>query len=142
MGLSTLRASREPLAEINTTPLIDVLLVLLIMLVITIPVATHSLELNLPGERGALDPDPVRNLLVVERGGELTWNGSRVSEAQLAGLLSQVRGMKPEPQVQFRPDPDASYQSSARVLQLVKASRITNFGFLDTQRHRSFSREP
>jgi biopolymer transport protein ExbD len=142
MALALLSRDREPLGEINTTPLIDVMLVLLIMIIVTVPLSTHSLEVDLPSGVVVGEPHPVRNLLGIDRNGELVWNGRSVSETQLAGLLTRVRAMNPEPQVQFRPDADASYERSAQVLRMVKASRITNFGFVDNEKYRSFARMP
>ena len=135
-------SSVRPLSEMNTTPLIDVMLVLLIMLIMTIPLSTNSLDVDLPqGPPRFLDkPHPVRNLLVVERDGGLRWNDGLVTEAQLAGLLGEVRAMRPEPEVQFRPEPNASYERSARVLLLVKQSQVSRFGFLDNEKYRTFDR--
>jgi biopolymer transport protein ExbD len=98
------RAAGEPLSEINTTPLIDVLLVLLIVLIMAVPLATNSLEVELPSSIVERGPDPVRNLLVVEADGDLVWNGRAIDEPALAGQLAQVRAMTPEPEVQFRPE--------------------------------------
>ena len=133
---------RQPMGEMNMTPLIDVLLVLLVVFVMTIPVATHSLEVSLPGPEPThvVQLDPVKNLLEIERGGSAVWNGRRISDGELVGLLSKVRAMQPEPEVQFRPDPDASYERATRVLDIVKRSGITRFGFLDNERYRSFDR--
>lgn len=139
MAFATASSAREPLSEINTTPLIDVLLVLLIVLVMAVPLAANSLEVDLPGP-GANKVEAVRNLLVVETDGDLTWNGRPVSDSELAGLLAQVRAMRPEPEVQFRPEGNASYERSARVLLIVKQSRIGNFGFLGNEQYRTFGR--
>jgi biopolymer transport protein ExbD len=136
-------SSVRPLSEMNTTPLIDVMLVLLIMLIMTIPLTTNSLDVELPRppkDDALVEPDPVRNLLVVERDGGLRWNDRLVTEPQLAALLAEVRTMRPEPEVQFRPEPNASYERSARVVLIVKQSRVTRFGFLDNEKYRHFDR--
>src|SRR6478609_6572028 len=104
MALAFASSSREPLSEINTTPLIDVLLVLLIVMVMAVPLATNSLEVELPSPDVAAKPHPVKNLLVIETDGDLLWNGSAIDERHLAGQLAQVRAMSPEPEVQFRPE--------------------------------------
>ena len=141
MAIAVRFSNREPLGDINTTPLIDVMLVLLIMIIMTIPVARHSLQYDLPGEPCVTDcPDRVKNKIVITPGGALLWNGGAASEARLAGLLAQVRRMHPEPEVQFEPAASASYQRSAQVLQIVKASRVTRFGFVGSERYREFSR--
>lgn len=135
------RAS-EPLSELNTTPLIDVLLVLLVMFIITIPVATNTLEVALPGETKppVVQTNPDRNLLVVTQDGGLLWNGSGVSDGQLAQLLADTRAMNPEPQLEYRPDADASYDRAARVLTIIKASGVSNMGFSGNERYRSFGK--
>jgi biopolymer transport protein ExbD len=133
--------AREPLGEINTTPLIDVLLVLLIVFVMAIPMADNSLEVALPGPPIELpEAYPVRNVIGIEADGQVTWNGAPVDERELAGVLSEVRAISPEPEVQFRPDANASYERSARVLLIVKAAQISNFGFIDNEKYKTFGR--
>lgn len=141
MAVSIAATTREPLGEINATPLIDVLLVLLIVLIMAVPMATDSLEVALPSpDIEAPAPDPVRNLLTIENDGALTWNGRPIDDRTLAAQLARVRSMAPEPQVQLRPVANASYERSAQVLLIVKESRISNFGFLDNERYRSFGK--
>lgn len=141
MAVSIAATTREPLGEINATPLIDVLLVLLIVLIMAVPMATDSLEVALPSpDIEAPAPDPVRNLLTIENDGALTWNGRPIEDRTLAAQLARVRSMAPEPQVQLRPVANASYERSAQVLLIVKESRISNFGFLDNERYRSFGK--
>ncbi len=131
-------SSDQPMSEINTTPLVDVMLVLLIILIMTIPGATHSLEYDLP--HGGIGANPVKNSLVVTTGDRVLWNGTAVTDSELAGTLAQVRTMRPEPEVQFRPEANASYDRTANVLQIVKASRVTRFGFADNEKYREFGR--
>lgn len=129
-----------PLSEINTTPLIDVLLVLLVMLVITIPAGTHSLEFDLPsGDSGEVIDRTSNRLSLTERG-EIRWNGQAVTRGELAAVLGQVRSMNPEPEVQFEPDPQASYAVAADVLHLAKDAQLSRFGFVGNDRYRSFGR--
>lgn len=132
--------AREPLSEINTTPLIDVLLVLLIVMVMAVPLATNSLEVELPSSEVTTKPDRVKNLLAIEADGDLLWNGSPIDERGLAGQLAQVRAMSPEPEVQFRPEASTSYERSAAILLLVKRSRISNFGMIGNEQYRVFGR--
>jgi biopolymer transport protein ExbD len=139
---ATITADREPLGEINTTPLIDVLLVLLIMLVLTLPMGTNTLEVNLPQGGPQLPrPDPVWNRLVVTERNAILWNGVAVTREELDGLLGEVRTMSPEPQLRFEPDAQASYELSANVLNHVKQARLTNFGIAGSERYRSFKRD-
>jgi biopolymer transport protein ExbD len=142
MSLAVAPSPRGPLSEINATPLIDVLLVLLIVLIMAVPLATDSLEIELPqtGPVKTTEPDPVRNLLAIETDGTLVWNGRAIDERELAAQLARVRAMTPEPEVQFRPDPEASYERSAQVLLIVKRSRIGNFGFVENERYCTFGK--
>jgi biopolymer transport protein ExbD len=129
----------QPLGELNMTPLIDVLLVILVMLILSVPLASHSLQYDLPGEGRTFEPNDLRNRITIDVGDRLRWNGTPVAEAELMAVLRKVAAMEPEPQVEFAPDAAASYRASARVLQLVKASGVTNFGFVDNEKYRVFS---
>jgi biopolymer transport protein ExbD len=134
----------QPLGEINTTPLIDVMLVLLIMFVITIPAATHALPVDLPSCADADCPevpfDPVRNRLTLDSGDRLLWNGSAIDGGQLAAILAETRRMPVEPELQFAPDAQAGYAASAQTLLTIKSSGVTRFGFVGNERFRAFGR--
>jgi len=130
-----------PMAEINTTPLIDVMLVLLIMFIITIPVATHSLPIDLPRDcPGCPAPDAIKNKVAIDASDRVLWNGTPVAQHQLAALLQQTRDLRVEPELQFEPDANASYAVSAHTLNVIKASGVTRFGFVGNERYRSFAR--
>ena len=133
-------SSMQPFSEINTTPLIDVLLVLLIMLVITIPVATHSLDVDLPRGPTELKPDPVTNKLVLDRNDRLLWNGEAIDSAQLATLLNAMRSLPITPELQFEPAAQASYAATAEALRVIKLSGVPSFGFVGNERYREFGR--
>ena len=134
--------SNQPIGEINTTPLIDVMLVLLIMIIMTIPVSTHALEFDLPqpDRKVAAEIRRDKNSLALTTSGQLVWNGTPVTDRRLAALLVGVRAMRPEPEVQFEPAAYARYERSAHVLQIVRASRVSNFGFVGNERYAVFSR--
>lgn len=134
-------ASSEAIGEMNTTPLIDVLLVLLVMFIITIPVASHSVDITLPSSEAIVPQqvDPIKNKIVVDTDGRILWNGEPTSEAQLLQTLSDSTAMKPEPELQFEALADAPYVSAARTLRLVKASGVSNFGFVGNERYRQFA---
>ncbi|EJL21806.1 biopolymer transporter ExbD [Novosphingobium sp. AP12] len=141
--LGTAQAIEDtPIAAINTTPLIDVMLVLLIMFVITIPVATNSIDLELPSTEGTppVKVDLVKNKVVVTPDGRILWNGAQLDSAALSDALRATTRMSPEPELQFQPDAQAGYELSARVLQAIKAAEVTRFGIVGNEQFASFDK--
>jgi biopolymer transport protein ExbD len=146
MAMSGGKDDGSPMMEMNTTPLIDVMLVLLIMFIITIPVATHSVDIDLPVPNpNDQPPPPVKptvNKLTLTRDGQTMWNGTPLTAAQLVQNLKTTREMQPEPELQFQPDPEASYDLSSRVLYYIKASKVTKFGFVGNEAYSEFTKSP
>ena len=143
MGMAGGKLDGEPMLDMNMTPLIDVLLVLLIMFIITIPVATHSVDIDLPqGDAPPSDVqiDPVKNKLVLTSTDQILWNAEPVNSGQLVTLLSETTQMANEPELQFEPEALASYELSAKVLQIIKASGVTKFGFVGNEKYRTFGK--
>ena len=102
------RDDNEPMMEMNTTPLIDVMLVLLIMFIITLPVQTHAVKIDLPiPTNNPSNVDPEKNKITIDPSGTIAWNGSPVDLAQLANYLDQTKAMPVEPELQVQPDPYA-----------------------------------
>lgn len=133
----------EPMMEMNTTPLIDVMLVLLIMFIITIPVATHSVDIDLPSpsETDVQPPvDPIKNKVVLTPQNEILWNGNPISQGVLVANLQESTRMAVEPELQFEPEPNASYDLSAKVLNIIKATGVTKFGFVGNEKYRVFGK--
>ena len=144
MGMAGGKLDGEPMIDMNMTPLIDVLLVLLIMFIITIPVATHSVDIDLPsGETPPSDVilDPVKNKLVLTAANQILWNGETITQGQLRTLLAESTAMAVEPELQFEPEALASYDLSAKVLQTIKTSGVTKFGFVGNEKYRVFGKE-
>ena len=143
MAMSGGKDDGAPMMEMNMTPLIDVLLVLLIMFIITIPVATHSVDIDLP-QPNPTPPDvfvqPEQNKLVLSAQNEILWNGSAIDMGQLRTLLEQSKNIDPEPELQFEPEARASYDLAAKVLQIIKASGVTKFGFVGNEQYRTFGK--
>lgn len=141
MALSQATNGDAPVSSMNMTPLIDVLLVLLIMFVVTIPIASHSIEVDLPSSPiiTPQNPDPVINRIMITQEDVILWNGNPVSKMELAGLLTASTRMVPEPELQFEPEAQASYQTSAEVLREIKFSGVTNFGFVGNEKYRQFA---
>ena len=143
MAMSGGKDDGAPMMEMNMTPLIDVLLVLLIMFIITIPVATHSVDIDLPTPPDT-PPDvivePIKNKLMITQDDQLLWNGNPISDGELVQLLQESTRMNPEPELQFEPEQLASYERSVNVLEIIKASGVTKFGFVGNERYRSFGK--
>ena len=143
MAMSGGKDDGAPMMEMNMTPLIDVLLVLLIMFIITIPVATHSVDIDLPTppeNPPDIIVEPIKNKLMITQSDELLWNGNTISDGELVQLLQESTRMNPEPELQFEPEQLASYDRSVRVLEIIKASGVTKFGFVGNERYRSFGK--
>jgi biopolymer transport protein ExbD len=145
MAMAIVFPSRnEPLGELNTTPLIDVMLVILVVLILAVPAGTHSLDYDLPRVKPPLNVvlHEDRNRLSITANDAVLWNGTRVDGPALVTILARANALKPEPQLEFAPEAEASYELSAQVLQIVKASGATNFGFVGNERYRDFARAP
>ena len=145
MAMSGGKDDGSPMMEMNTTPLIDVMLVLLIMFIITIPVATHAVNIDLPVPDNSPPPpdqiDPIQNKIVLTQADEILWNGAAINQNELVRNLNLTKDMKPEPELQFEPEPQASYDLSVKVLQVIKGSGVTKFGFVGNEKYRQFGKE-
>ncbi|KWV91267.1 biopolymer transporter ExbD [Erythrobacter sp. YT30] len=140
MAVTQQSNEQDPMSAMNMTPLIDVLLVLLIMFIITIPIATHSVEMNIGGDDVVIPaPDPIKNKIVITNRDALRWNGKEVNMKELAALLDATTQMTPEPELQYEPEAQASYDRSVKVLNLVKQSGVTKFGFVGNEKYREFN---
>src|SRR3989337_1002206 len=124
-------SSGEPIMDINTTPLIDVLLVLLIMFIITIPIQTHAVKLDLPQNSNEPAPpvDPIKNKVVITAAGATLWNGAQVNSAQLRQYLEVSQQMQPLPELHLQPEPNARYEIVDQVLALTKEAKVEKMGF-------------
>jgi biopolymer transport protein ExbD len=143
MALSGGQLDDEPMMDMNMTPLIDILLVLLIMFIITIPVATHSVDIDLPSGNPPpqdIEIQPIKNKLVLTQTNQILWNGTPIDTGQLVTLLRETTRMPVEPELQFEPEALASYDLAAKVLQIIKASGVTKFGFVGNEKYRVFGK--
>ena len=145
MAMSGGKDDGQPMMEMNTTPLIDVMLVLLIMLMITIPPVSHAVNIDLPVQDPNQPPpevpiDPVVNKIVIMPNNEIQWNGTPSSLDQFEQYLVQTKSMSPEPELQFQPAPTAMYDIVDQTLAVVKRSGITKFGFVGNEQYRVFGK--
>jgi len=110
----------EVMMDINTTPLIDVMLVLLVMLIITIPIQLHAVNLEMPVGTPPTNVEPEKLLINIDEKSTVYWQGLPVSAQELEQKMELVSTMNPQPVVQLRPDKDCSYAVFANVLSSTK----------------------
>ncbi len=124
----------QPMAQLNITPLIDVLLVLLVMLMLSIPIATHKVEVALPPPNPGIGEPPKINLLRIDNAGLTLWNGKAVSEATLRNLLVAMAKDPDQPQLHMQTDANARYEIFDHTIATVKRSGIQAIGFVGNRR--------
>ena len=119
-------------STINTTPLVDVMLVLLIIFLITIPVVTQSITLELPKEKNVVTVTKPENiLLAVSKDGDVYWNTHQIKDIdELVATLTEKAKIKPQPEVHIRADKDAKFEAVGRVLYAIQRGGIVKVGFL------------
>jgi biopolymer transport protein ExbD len=122
------------MCDINVTPLIDVMLVLLATLIITLPAMTHAVKLNmLPEQATAQTQLPEVINLDIDFDGAVVWNGAAMHDpAQLDNYLQSAARKDPQPELHLRPDPHVKYDFVARVLAAAQRNQMANIGFADT----------
>jgi biopolymer transport protein ExbD len=137
MAMTVASGGGEPdvMLDINTTPLIDVMLVLLIMLIITIPIQTHAVKLDLPVTNS---PPPATQPVVVDIDvdfdGTVSWNGQVVSDrGALEGLLQRVAQQPDQPEVHLRPNKLVTYKSVAAILASAQRLGVTKVGLVGNE---------
>ncbi|MEP6942417.1 MAG: biopolymer transporter ExbD [Betaproteobacteria bacterium] len=122
----------EVVSTINTTPLVDVMLVLLIIFLITIPVVTTSIPVTLPKERNEVrETKPENIVLSVDAGGRIYWNELRIPTTNaLIERLKKIAVLTPQPEVQIRGDGGANYDSIGRIIYACQRAGIAKVGFI------------
>jgi len=129
-------ADDRPISEMNTTPLIDVMLVLLIMFILTVPLATHAVKMNLPTDGVPLG-DPRTHRLALDSAGRLSWDGAALPERSLPARLAAFRASGPEDILEIQSEAETRYETFDRVLATVKRSGIARLGFVGNERYAS-----
>lgn len=127
----------QPMMDMNTTPLIDVMLVMLIMFIITIPIQTHAVKIDLPVPDNSpkTNIDPEKNKIVILPEGTILWNGEAVDLTTLAAYLEATKSIQPEPELQIQPDPNARYIVVDRVIAVIKSSEVGKIGFVGNEQY-------
>jgi biopolymer transport protein ExbD len=129
-----------PMSDMNTTPLIDVMLVLLIMFIITIPIQTHALRIDLPQTPDAPPPpvDLTKNKVTIDAAGTISWNGAPIDVLTLRQYLARSLTLPVEPELQFQPDARTRYVVVDAVLAEIKRSGVTRMGFIGNEQYGRF----
>jgi biopolymer transport protein ExbD len=122
----------EPMSSINVTPFIDVLLVLLIMLIITVPMVSHKVPIDLPsGPSPPAKAEPYQ--LAIDAAGGLFWDGRRIADSELPGLLHGMQQSNPEAALTLNTHAETRYERFDSVLATVKRANVTRLGFVGNE---------
>lgn len=123
--------SQQPMSEINTTPMVDVMLVLLIIFMITAPLMTQSINVNLPTAEGTPMPEKPEIInLQISAEGTLSWNNTLLSEDGLSQQLKEVAEQSPQPEIHLFADAAVRYEYVARVMAKARDAGVTKLGFV------------
>ena len=137
--MTLIAAAESSPGEINMTPLIDVMLVLLVMFIITIPLQTHAVKLDLPKDCPDCPVvDRLKNKVVVTNGGAILWNGTPISRDALTYNLAATVRMNPQPEFHLQPDSEARYEIVSDVFVAAKRARVQKMGFVGNETYGSF----
>ena len=133
MAFASLDAAddNEPLAEINMVPLIDVMLVLLIIFMVTAPLLTHAVKVDLPKATSAPNltkPDNVQ--LTIDAASRIFWNGNAIDPAQLAEHLKTAAAQRPQPELHIRAERTTPYEKVAQVMSEAARQGLARIGFV------------
>ena len=135
MAMSVGTSDGEVMCDINTTPLIDVMLVLLVTLIISLPIMTHAVKLDMPNTHQPPPPPDQRPEVIdleIDFDGTVVWNGTTVANLdQLEGYFHTESEKQPQPEIHLRPDRRVKYDYVARVLASAQRNRMKKIGFVN-----------
>ena len=124
-------SQQAPMAEINVTPMVDVMLVLLVIFIITAPLFTHAVKLELPTASSAPAPEKPESItLSINAEGKLFWNNAAVSLDELGTRFATAAQKKPQPELQLRADKSTRYEVIAQVMSAAQTNGMTKIGFV------------
>jgi biopolymer transport protein ExbD len=127
-----------PMADINVTPLVDVMLVLLIIFMITAPLMTHKVVVKLPEATLSTKPPPLKTppvTFAIKANGDRFWNDVQVTPAEIEQNIAQIIGKDPQPQVNVRADKDTKYGIINDAVQLLRRNGVRKVGFVSGPEH-------
>ncbi|TVP83750.1 MAG: biopolymer transporter ExbD [Thioalkalivibrio sp.] len=131
MSFGRLGDTNEPMSDMNVIPLVDVMLVLLVIFIVTAPVITHSVQLELPRASSAPSEETVDSVtLALDGAGQLHWDNAPIDEAALLGRLQDAVAANPELAVYLRADRDTRYEILARVMADARRAGVARLGFV------------
>jgi biopolymer transport protein ExbD len=132
VGQDVENTEQEVMAAINTTPLVDVMLVLLIIFLITIPVVVQQVPVELPKERNVVTQTKPENIVIaVNKDGDVFWNMEYMRDSKaLFEKLKTVAVLQPQPEIHIRGDAEARYESVGRVVATAQRASILKIGFI------------
>ena len=120
-----------PMADINVTPMVDVMLVLLVIFIITAPLFTHAVKLDLPAAQSAPAPEkPETVTLSIDPAGAIFWNDAPVTQADLPARMAAAAQKQPQPELQLRADKSTRYEVIAQVMAAAQSNGLTKLGFV------------
>jgi biopolymer transport protein ExbD len=131
MAFNAKEDGEEVMSEINMTPLVDVMLVLLIIFIITVPVMNHSVHIELPkASNRPQDNKPQTIRLVVDAKGDYFWNDAAVSDTQVSRMLQIEASRNPQPELHIKGDRDARYERVAQLMAAAQRAGLQKIGFI------------
>jgi biopolymer transport protein ExbD len=137
--LNLYTARPRPIGDMNVTPFIDVLLVLLIMLILAIPIPVNVTPVDLPSDNTPPTlPVLDQNTIAIDAADRLSWNGAKVTASELRAQVAAASAMEREPLLRFAPDALASYDTASRTIALIKDEGAKSFAFIGNERYREF----
>jgi biopolymer transport protein ExbD len=120
-----------PMSDINVTPMVDVMLVLLVIFIITAPLFTHAVKLDLPAAQSAPAPEKPETIsLSIDGAGKLYWNDAPIEQAELPAKMAAAAQKQPQPELQLRADKATRYEVIAQVMAAAQNNGMTKLGFV------------
>ncbi|WP_292935668.1 biopolymer transporter ExbD [Noviherbaspirillum sp.] len=122
---------QAPIADINVTPMVDVMLVLLVIFIITAPLFTHAIKLDLPSAQSAAAPEKPETIsLSINAEGKIFWNNDAIEQKDLGPKFAEAAQKNPQPELQLRADKSTRYETIAQVMSAAQTSGMTKMGFV------------